>query len=585
MNDKLKEKLDMMPNSPGCYIYKDIDGNVLYVGKAKNLNSRVHQYFDRVYFNKTANLVKQIDDVEFVLTLSEKEALVLEINLIKQYMPPFNVIFMDDKHYPYISLSKEKYPRLSIRRDAKSNKYRHYGPFPDSKAAYKILNLLNRIYPFRKCKNMPKHSCLYQHMNQCLAPCVLKIDDDAYDTYIRNVDKFFKGYSNEITKDLNNKMYQAAEELNFEKAQEYKELIANINSITSKQIIEFNDKVSRDIVGFYIKENFISISILMYRNGYLNAKINEVLDLIGESNEIIETYLMQFYDKHDIPKEIYITESVNLSLLEDTLNIKLVNPKASSGQQLLLMAVDNASKSLEAKFIELASKDEDIFATLASFVNKNRISTIEMCDMSHISGDSAVGVVVVYQNGYPVKNKYRKFNIKGENTKDDLASTYEVIYRRFNNLLKDNQPLCDMLIVDGGINQMKAAMSALEKLNITNVIVCGLAKDDHHRTRAFITNEFVEIQLAKDSKLFLFLMRMQDEVHRYAITFFKNKKAKSMISSILDDVKGLGEVRKNRLLRLYHSLDEIKHSNVEQLSQIMPSSVAKELLEKINKEL
>ncbi len=582
MNDKLKAKLDMMPDTPGCYIYKDVDKNILYVGKAKRLKTRVHQYFDRVYFNKTANLVKQIDDVEFVLTLSEKEALVLEINLIKQYMPPFNVIFMDDKHYPYISLSKEKYPRLTIKRDAKSKKYKHYGPFPDSKAAYQVLNLLNRIYPFRKCKHIPSTSCLYYHMNQCLAPCINRLQENCYDEYVRNIDKFFKGYSNELLKDLTQKMYEASEQLNFEKAQEYKNLIEGVKTVTTKQIIEFSDKVSRDVIGFYIKEGFLSISILMYRNGYLNAKINEVIDLIGETSELIETYLMQFYETHDIPKEIYIAENMNISILKETLNINIVHPKISSGQELLLMAVENAKKSLEAKFIELASKDEDIFIELGSYVQKSRISTIEMCDMSHISGDSAVGVVIVYQNGYPVKNKYRKFIIKGENTKDDLASTHEVIYRRFYNLLKDNLSFSDMLIVDGGINQMNAANQALSELGIQSVIVCGLAKDDHHRTRAFITPSYQEIELKKDSKLFLYLMRMQDEVHRFAITFFKNKKAKSMISSILDNVEGLGPVRKKRLLTIYQSIDEIKKASVEQLTQIMPKKVAEDLLKVLN---
>ena len=584
MNDKLKENLAMMPDSPGCYIYKDIDGQVLYVGKAKRLKTRVNQYFDRVYFNKTANLVKQIEDVEFVMTLSEKEALVLEINLIKEYMPPFNVIFMDDKHYPYIALSKEKYPKLSIRRDAKSNKFKHYGPFPDSKAAYRVINLLNNIYPFRKCNHIPNQSCLYYHMGQCLAPCINKLEDDVYDKYIKDVDKFFKGYSTDLIKDLTKKMYDASEDLNFEKALECKKLIEGINAVTSKQIIEFSDKVSRDVIGFYIKESFISISILMYRNGYLNTKVSDVIDYVGEVDELIITFLMQFYETHDIPKEIFVSENINLSILKETLNINIINPKASSGQELLLMSIDNAKKSLEAKFIELASKDEDIFIELGSYVNKSRISTIEMCDMSHISGDSAVGAVIVFQNGYPMKNKYRKFNIKGENTKDDLASTYEVIYRRFYNLLKDNLPFSDMLIVDGGINQMNAANKALNDLGIDNVLVCGLSKDDHHRTRAFINNNYEEIPLDKTSKLFLFLMKMQDEVHRFAITFFKNKKSKSMISSILDDVEGLGPTRRKRLLTIYHSIDEIKKASKEQLIQILPKNVVDNLIEKINKE-
>lgn len=581
MNEQLKAKIDMMPDTPGCYIYKDIDQNILYVGKAKRLKTRVNQYFNRIYFNKTANLVRQIEDVEFVLTLSEKEALVLEINLIKQYMPPFNVIFMDDKHYPYIAVSKEPYPRLCIRRDAKSKKYKHYGPFPDSKAAYTVLNLLNTIYPLRKCKNIPKTSCLYYQMKQCLGPCIHSVETETYKKYVTEIDKFFKGNSKELVNSLQEKMMMAAEELNFEQAQEYKNVIEKIKIVTNRQIIEFHDQISRDIIGFYLKEGFLSITILLYRNGYLNVKINEVVHLADEIDEALVSYLMQFYQTHDLPKEIYIAENTEIDLLKETLGINIIHPKMAAGQELIVMAVENAKKSLEARFIELASKDEDIFIELGSIIKKSRVSTIEMCDMSHISGDSAVGAVIVFQNGYPMKNKYRKFNIRQENKQDDLASTKEVIYRRFYNLLRDEQPFSDLLIVDGGVNQMLAAQKALEELQITTVPICGLAKDDHHRTRALITPDFQEVVLKKDSKLFLFLMKMQDEVHRFAITFFKNKKSKSLFSSILDEVHGLGAIRKKRLMTLYSSIDEIKRAPLEQLKQIMPESVAIELLKKL----
>ena len=583
MNDKLKEKLAMIPDSPGCYIYKDGEGHVLYVGKAKKLKTRTHQYFDRTYNNKTANLVRQIEDLDFVLTLSEKEALVLEINLIKQYLPPFNVIFMDDKHYPYIAISKEKYPKLSIKRNVKDKKYKYYGPYPDSKAAYDVLNLLNNVYPFRKCNHIPKSACLYYQMGQCLGPCINDIDENEYDKYVKEVDKFFKGNSNDLVKDLTNKMYEQSDLLNFEKAQEYKNLINGIKNITSKQIIEFANNVSLDVISFYVKESFLSISILMYRNGYLNAKINEVVDLVGQIDELIITFLMQFYQNHDNPKEIYISDNINLDILKETLNINIVYPKAAKGMELLVMAQENAKKSLEAKFIELSTKDEDIFVELASYLKMERVSTIEMCDMSHISGNNAVGAVIVFQNGYPRKDMYRKFIINGDNTQDDLASTHEVIYRRFYNLLKDGLDYSDLLIVDGGINQMKAALSALDELGIDKIKVCGLAKDNHHKTRALITPDFKEIELDKKSRLFLFLMKMQDEVHRFAISFFRSKKAKSMISSVLDEIKGLGKVRKERLLTIYKSIDEIKKAPIEQLSQIIPVEVAKELLEKLNK--
>lgn len=581
MKEKLKEKLAILPLQPGCYIFKDVEQHVLYVGKAKKLKNRVNQYFNRTYHNKTAKLVQLIDDIEFFVTLSEKEALVLEINLIKQYYPPFNVIFKDDKHYPYIAISKEKNPRLRITRDAKNKNYKHYGPFPDSKAAFNTLHLLNALYPLRKCRVIPKEVCLYYHMHQCLGPCIQPIEETKYQEIVSEIDKFFKGNTKEIISDLTDKMYQASENLEFERANEYKQLIQEIKNVTDKQMIEFNDKINRDIIGFYQKEGYLSITILMYRNGYLNAKVNEVIDILNDIEEPLLDYLMQFYQTHDIPKEIYSSPAVQLNLLEETLNVHIVYPKLGRGLDLILIAVENAKKSLEEKFVSIIAKDEDIFMELGSYLNLSRVSTIEMCDISHISGDSAVGGVVVFTNGYPVKNKYRKFIIKGENKQDDLASTYEVIYRRYYNLIKDQLDFSDLLIVDGGIHQMKAALQALDTLNVS-LPVCGLAKDDHHHTRALILPNFEEVVLKKDSKLFLFLMKIQDEVHRYAISFFKNRKSKSMFSSILDQVNGLGPARKKRLLEAYKTLDEIKKCSLTQLKQILPENVAIELQKVLN---
>lgn len=582
IKQKIQEKLNILPLKPGCYIFKDMDGNVLYVGKAKKLKNRVNQYFNRVYNNKTALLVKQIEDLEFIVTHTEKEALVLEINLIKQYYPPYNVIFKDDKHYPYIAISLEDYPRLRITRDAKNKKLKHYGPFPDSSAAYQTMFLLNSIYPLRKCKKIPNETCLYYLIKQCLGPCVNKIDKNVYQKMLDDIDKFFKGSNKDIIQDLTNKMYQCSENLEFERANEYKKLIEEIKKVTDKQIIEFNDKVNRDIVGFYVKEGYVSITILLYRNGYLNAKINEIVDYVGELEDILYQYLMQFYSTHSLPKEIFVSSDLDFESLSEFLNCKIINIKAGEKQELISLAIENAKKALEEKFMFLSNKNEDIFIQLASFINKTRISQIEMCDISHISGDSAVGGVIVFVNGYPVKNKYRKFIITGENKKNDLSSTHEVIYRRFYNLLKDNQSYSDLLIVDGGENQMKAAQDALNELSI-NVPVMGLKKDNHHRTNVLILPNYKEVYLDKNSKLFLFLMKMQEEVHRFAITFFKNKKTKSMVSSILDNIKGLGPVRKKRLLNTYSSLDEIKNAPLGELKQLLPEEVAINLKNILNK--
>ena len=422
------------------------------------------------------------------------------------------------------------------------------------------MHLLNAIYPLRKCRVVPKNVCLYYHMKQCLAPCIHDVKQQDYQQIVNEIDKFFKGNTKDILQDLTQKMHLASDALEFEKANEYKQLIQQIHAVTDKQVIEFNDQVNRDIIGFYQKEGYLSITILMYRNGYLNAKINEAIDILDTIEEPLLDYLMQFYQTHDIPKEIYISNGIHLDLLEETLMVKVIYPKAAKGLDLILIAVENAKKSLEEKFVSLALKDADIFIELGKYFNKERVSTIEMCDISHISGDSAVGGVVVFTNGYPIKNKYRKFIIKGENKQDDLASTYEVIYRRFYNLLKDNLPFSDLLIVDGGVNQMKAAMNALQTLGIT-LDVCGLAKDQHHHTRALILPNFKEVELAKNSKLFLFLMRLQDEVHRYAITYHRTIKQKGSLASLLDVVPGIGEVRRKELLKKFGSLKKLKEAS------------------------
>ena len=349
MNDKLKSKLDMMPDSPGCYIYKDVDDKILYVGKAKKLKSRVRQYFDRVYFNKTANLVKQIHDVEFVMTRNEKEALVLEINLIKQYMPPFNVIFMDDKHYPYIALSKESYPRLTIRRDAKSSKYKHYGPYPDSKAAYKVLNLLNSIYPFRKCNQIPKKHCLYYDMGQCLAPCENNVTKEDYENYIMSVSKFLNGNDTVLLDLLKQKMEQASEALEFEKAIEYRNLITSITSLMEKQTMTLNDGVTRDIFGFYVSNETVCVQVLHMRSGRIIERSGEVFDIVDNLDDLLVSYIYTFYDSKDVlvPSEILTPYIEGINIISELLNVKTYVPVRGIKKKLVDLVCENAKNNLD----------------------------------------------------------------------------------------------------------------------------------------------------------------------------------------------------------------------------------------------
>ena len=468
MNDKLKAKLDMMPNTPGCYIYKDIDNNVLYVGKAKRLKTRVNQYFDRVYFNKTANLVKQIEDVEFILTHSEKEALVLEINLIKQYMPPFNVIFMDDKHYPYIAISKEKYPRLSIRRDAKSKKFKHYGPFPDSKNAYQVLHLLNSIYPFRKCKHIPSTSCLYYHMKQCLAPCVNNLEDNCYNQYVKDIDRFFKGNSNELIKDLSTQMYEASDNLNFEKALELKNMLDDINTTLKKQTIDLNKDYNFDLVNYYYDNNYISIEIFFIRQGLLFGRHNEIISSLGDyENEVVE-YLIKFYDNAVLPKELLIPETLDEELLKEYFNIKVNTPQKGKLKNLVDLAKENAKEQLDLQK-ETLKKDDDerinALNELKNLLGLEKLTRMESFDNSHLFGTFYVGGMVVFDDFLPNKDLYRKYKISTD-VKDDISAMKEVIYRRYFKTLMEESYKPDLIVMDGGIQQINACKEVLESLNL-----------------------------------------------------------------------------------------------------------------------
>lgn len=581
MNELIKTKIDNIPINPGVYLMKNEKDEVIYVGKAKSLKKRVPQYFLRPHEGKTQKMVNDVVDFDVIITSSEREALILEMNLIHKYNPKYNILLKDDKTYPYIEISNEESPCLKIARKIKGKKSVVFGPYPDSKAAYEILNLLNRIYPLRKCNKVPKEECLYYHMNQCLGPCIKKIEKERYDDVINNIKKLMNGDTKELINNLKQEMYNYSNNLEFEKAKECKDTIDRIEYIISKQKVEFNDRKDRDVFAFHTKNGYISIAILMFSNGVLSLKDTRTFSYLEDENEVMINFIYDFYQKHRIPKEIIIPTLKDADLLSDLLNIKVIMPLRGMKLDLLQMAGENAFKAMEDQhMIKVIKEDKyNLLKNLSELLNIEIPSRIELIDNSHIQGDAAVGTVVVYVNGEAEKNLYRKYKINGEEKRDDLASMHEVLYRRYYRLLVEGGVVSNLLIVDGGYNQLLVAKEVLSSLGFNQVHLAGLVKDNHHRTRGLINEEGKEIILPKDHSLLFFLTRMQDEVHRFAISYHHNLRSKSLTSSFLDNIEGIGVKRKEILLKTFGSAKKIIEAPLDELIQYVPLEVAKKIKE------
>ena len=584
MNQALKEKLASLPALPGCYLMKNIYGEIIYVGKAKRLSVRVNQYFNRPHSGKTQKMVSEIETFDIIITKTEKEALILEMNLIHLHNPRYNILLKDGKSYPYVKISLNNDPFISIARNKKDKKAKYFGPFPDSHAARDIIQLLNRLYPLRKCNHIPKKPCLYYHIGQCLGPCINQIEKCVYDDLIKQIVSFLNGDTKDIKKQLKDRMYKHSENLEFEQAKECKDLLDSIEHITSKQVVEMNDKIDRDVIAYTAKNDYIAFSIIMIRGGLVLVKHTDILPLYDDEENAFISYIMQFYQNHSVPKEIITSKITDSELLEDVLNTKIVVPTRGIKQDLVKMSAENAIKAMQDKF--LASKNDDILEVLDELAKRAKITStnhIEMIDNSHLQGDEAVGAVVVFTNGIPNKKMYRKYAIKHAEKRDDTASMYEVIYRRFYRKLVEQTPIGDLLIVDGGITQLNAARKALNELNIDLSLV-GLAKDNKHTTRALVLESGEEVDIKDYPPLFFLLTKMQDEVHRFVISYHRDRRSKSLTSSILDSIEGLGPVRKNELLRVFGTVNRIKEASVEELSQYVPKKVAENILIKLNEE-
>lgn len=573
---KIEDKLAILPALPGCYLMKNKQGEIIYVGKAKKLKNRVRQYFVGAHDFKTQRLVANIDDFEFIVTGSEKEALLLEINLIKKHTPPYNIMFMDDKTYPYLKLTKEKAPVLKVVRNTKDKKAEYFGPFPDSGAAWETMKLLNQLYPLRKCKRLPKKECLYYHMHQCLAPCVYDIEEKVYTEMAANIRKFLKGDVKDILHQLKQEMEAAVEDLAFEKAQEKHDLMVAIEHVTAKQQIDFKDRKDRDVFGCYVDKGYISIQGFFLRGGKLLERTLNVTPLYESEEEAFVSFILQYYQQHPLPQEILLPNTMDITSLEELLDTKILQPIRGDKLKLVDMVIANAKNAHSQKFELVERKEsrrEEAMQELCAIFQKE-IHRIEIFDNSHISGSFNVSGMVVYKDGEPSKADYRLYRLG--TYVSDLDSMKEVVYRRYFRLLKEQGRFPDLLIVDGGLQQIEAAKEILDALEIP-LTLCGLVKDDNHRTSNLMDRDGNIIPVARDSSLFFLLTQMQDEVHRFAISYHRRIRNKAMTKSILDEVEGIGEVRKKEIWKHFKSMKRLKEATIEEIAQVVPKAVAQNI--------
>lgn len=560
---------------------KNKDGVIIYVGKAKNLQRRLRSYFTRTLTGKTKMLVEDIDDFEYIVTSSELESLILEITLIKKYDPKYNILLRDDKSYPYIELTNDKYPTLKVVRNVKrkKNKNHLYGPYPNVSAARKTVNMINRIYPLRKCDKLKKDLCLYYHINECLGYCKKDIAKETIDNMKKEIISFLKGDSSIISQKIEKEMLKASENLNYEKALELKNMLDDINITLKKQKIDLNKNYNFDLVNFFYDNNYLCIELFFIREGLLFGRHNEIISSLGDiSNEITE-YLVKFYDKGILPHELVIPEELDQELLSNYFNIKVTKPQKGKLKNLVNLAKENAKEQMELEKETLKRDDEErlnALEELKKLLGLEKLSRMESFDNSHLFGTFYVGGMVVFDDFLPNKDLYRKYKISTE-VKDDLSAMKEVIYRRYFKTLMEEVYKPDLIVMDGGQLQISACKEVIDSLGL-KIPIIGLVKDKNHHTSYIMNDNYEILNVSKDSKLFLFLTRIQDEVHRFAITYHRNIKAKGALASVLDVVPGIGEVRKKDLLKHFGSLKKMKEANVTELEKIVGHDIAINLI-------
>lgn len=576
----INEKLALVPSCPGCYLMKNSEGYIIYVGKSKNLKNRLSSYFKSSHTGKTKMLVSEIADFEYIITNTEIESLLLEINLIKKYDPKYNILLRDDKTYPYIELTNDIVPVLKVVRNpnVKKNKNSHiFGPYPNVKAARDVVEVINRLYPLRKCRTYQKKECLYYHIGECLGYCVHQINDGTLKNMKNEIIAFFNGRDEILTDKIKSKMNIYSEKQEYEKALEYKKLLDNISIVLEKQKVELKDNLNRDVIGHYALNGYISITILFIRGGKLLDKTNQIFPIAISEEDSLNSYISMFYDHHKIkPNEVIVEDMVDNLLLKKLYGINFITPLKGLKKNILLLACDNAKNAYQEK-MELIKRNDDqrlnAICELKEKLSVNSVSRIEIFDNSNLFGTYNVSGMVVFKDGLPLKNEYRKFKITND-VNDDYGTMKEVIYRRYFRLLKEKKQMPDLIIVDGGIGQINVAMEVIRDLNL-DILVCGLKKDDKHNTSLLIdgrTKEIVDID--RKSPLFLLLTRMQDEVHNFTINYHQKLRSKGALSSVLDNVLGIGPLRKEKLLKKYRTISKMKMADIDELKTILPDKVA-----------
>ncbi|MFS0927415.1 excinuclease ABC subunit UvrC [Enterococcus durans] len=590
MNERIKNKLALLPDQPGCYLMKDKNGTIIYVGKAKILKNRVRSYFTGSHNTKTERLVSEIVDFEYIVTESNIEALLLEINLIKKNDPKYNIMLKDDKTYPFLKITNEKYPRLVITRKVLKDKAFYFGPYPDVGAANETKKILDRLFPLRKCKpSQTKEPCLYYHLGQCLCPYYFDVDPKVYTKIVDEVKGFLNGGHEKVESEIHQKMMQAAENMEFEKAAEYRDQIRAIETIMTRQKMTNTDLVDRDVFGYAIDKGWMCVQVFFVRQGKLIERDVSIFPFYNEAEEDFLTYIGQFYqeNEHFIPKEVLIPDTIDQLSVEALLDTKVLQPKRGEKKKLVELANKNAAVALNERFDLIARKQERTIGAVERLGNAMNIPTptrIESFDNSNIMGTNPVAAMVVFIDGKPAKKEYRKYKIKTVKGPDDYASMREVIYRRYARVIREGLPLPDLILIDGGKGQVDVAKDVLENQLGIDIPVAGMAKNEKHKTNELLFgSDLAVVPLERNSPEFFLLQRVQDEVHRFAITFHRQLRSKNSFASRLDEIEGLGPKRKKTLLKEFKSLKNITAATVGELQQIgLPKNVAQNVFDKLH---
>ena len=589
MNNLIKSKLELLPTSPGCYIHKDKNGTIIYVGKAKNLRNRVRSYFRGSHDTKTEALVSEIVDFEFIVTEANIEALLLEINLIKENKPKYNIMLKDDKSYPFIKITNERYPRLIITRQVKKDGGLYFGPYPDVGAANEIKRLLDRIFPFRKCTNPPSKVCFYYHIGQCMAHTICKKDEAYFKSMAQEVSDFLKGQDNKIIDELKGKMAAAAQTMEFERAAEYRDLIQAIGTLRTKQRVMAKDLQNRDVFGYYVDKGWMCVQVFFVRQGKLIERDVNLFPYFNDPDEDFLTYVGQFYQEksHLVPNEVLIPQDIDEEAVKALVDSKILKPQRGEKKQLVNLAIKNARVSLEQKFNLLEKSVEKTQGAIENLGRLLQIPTpvrIESFDNSNIMGTSPVSAMVVFVNGKPSKKDYRKYKIKTVVGPDDYASMREVIRRRYGRVQREALTPPDLIVIDGGQGQVNIAKQVIQEELGLDIPIAGLQKNDKHQTHELLFGDPLEVvDLSRNSQEFFLLQRIQDEVHRFAITFHRQLRSKNSFSSQLDGIDGLGPKRKQNLMRHFKSLTKIKEASVDEIVEVgVPRAVAEAVQTKLN---